>query len=81
MRLSTSVNIFPDAEAFRVGEEVVFFLTYNTDTKAYGFTNGEFSAYRIRDGVATLMTANAAHRRGDQPLAASALFDELLRLR
>jgi hypothetical protein len=81
LRLSTTVNIFPDSEAFRVGEEVLLFLNYNADTKSYTFTSGEFGAYRIRGGVASLMTANAARRRGDQPLASSALFDVWLRSR
>jgi len=79
LQLSTDVNIFPQSETFRVGEEVVVFLVYHTDSRTYTLASGEFSAYRIRNGVATLMTTRAAKRRGDQPIASSTLFAELLR--
>jgi hypothetical protein len=59
-----------------VGEEVLLFLSYNSDTKTNWFS-GEFSAYRIRNGVATLMTKAAAERLGNQPISSSALFAEL----
>ncbi len=76
LRLSTEVNIFPEAETFRAGEEVVLFLQYHPDTGIYTVIS-QFGAYRIRNGVATLMTAQAAKNRGDQPIASSALFTEL----
>ena len=79
LRLSTSVNIFPESESFQVGEEVLLFLNYKADTKTYTFTSGTFGAYRIRDGMASLMTAKAAERRGDKPMPSSALFADLLR--
>jgi hypothetical protein len=81
LRLSTTVNIFPESELFQVGEEVLLFLNYKADTKTYTFTSGEFGAYRIRNGMASLMTANAAKRRGDKPMPSSALFADLQRLR
>jgi hypothetical protein len=77
LHLSTDVNIYPESETFREGEEVVLFLIYYADTKMYTFATGEFGVYRIRNGMATLMTASAAKRRGDQPIASSALFAEL----
>jgi len=76
LHLSTSVNIYPESETFRVGEEVLLFLSYHSDTKTYWFSD-EFSAYRIRNGVATLMTKEAAERLGNQPISSSALFAEL----
>jgi len=81
LHLSTTVNIFPDSEAFRVGEEVLLFLTYDADSRSYRFTSGEFGAYRLRNGMAMLMTANAAQRRNDPPLTSAALFAELTRMR
>ena len=79
LRLSTTVNIFPEAESFQVGEEVVLFLIYKTDTRSYVFASGEFGAYRIRNGMASLMTSNAAKRRGDKPMPATALFADIER--
>lgn len=81
LRLSTTVNIFPESESFQVGEEVLLFLNYKADTKTYTFTSGEFGAYRIRDGIASLMTANASKRRGDKPMPSAALFADLQRAR
>lgn len=75
--LSTSVNIFPESEAFHVGEEVLVFLT--VDERIYEFTGGGYGAYRVRDGVATLMSTEAASRRGDRPVLLSVLLSDLLR--
>jgi hypothetical protein len=74
LRLSTTVNIFPESESFQLGEQVLFFLIYKAETRSYTFASGEFGAYRVRNGVASLMTANAAKRRGDKPTPAAALF-------
>jgi hypothetical protein len=81
LRLSTTVNIFPESETFQAGEEVLLFLIYKADTRSYIFASGEFGAYRIRDGMASLMTANAAKRRGDKPTPATSLFSDLQRAR
>jgi hypothetical protein len=81
LRLSTTVNIFPESESFQAGEEVLLFLIYKADTNSYIFASGEFGAYRIRNGMASLMTADAAKRRGDKPLPSSVLFSDLLRTR
>ncbi len=77
LRLSTDVNIFTESETLRVGEEVLLFLIYHDDTKTYTFASGEFGVYRIRNGMATLMTTRAAKKRGDQPIASSVLFGQL----
>ena len=81
LHLSTSVNIFPESESFRVGEEVLVFIKSNADTKTYRFTGGAFGAYRIQNGLASSMTERAAKRRGDQPVSASVFFADLLRAR
>jgi hypothetical protein len=80
LRLSTTVNTFPESESFRVGEDVLLFLIYRADTRSYVFAS-EFGAYRIRNGMASLMTANAAKRRGDKPTSAAALFADIERAR
>jgi hypothetical protein len=81
LRLSTNVNIFPESESFRVGEEVLFFLNYRPGTKMHTFTNGEFGAYRIKNGMASLMTMTASKRRRDTPTTSTALFADLVRAR
>jgi len=81
LRLSTSVNVYPESECFVVGEEVVVFLTYRADISAYSFTGGEFGAYRIRAGIVTPMVQGVVARRQDQPIAAAVFFQGLQRLR
>ncbi len=77
LHLSTDVNIYPESEMLREGEEVLLFLIYHADTKTYTFASGQYGVYRIRNGVATLMTKMAAKNCGDQPIASSVLFAEL----
>jgi hypothetical protein len=81
LRLATSINIYPDAECFAVGEEIVAFLTYHTDTDVYSFTNGEFGAFRVRDGKVSPMTKDAAVRRQVQPIDAGVFFTDMQRAR
>jgi hypothetical protein len=81
LRLWTSINSFPASECFALGEEVVAFLAYNNDTRAYYFASGAFGAYRIRDGMVTPMTREVVSRRGDRPIETAVFFKELLRLR
>jgi len=81
LRLSTTVNIFPESESFQVGEQVLLFLIYKADTRSYIFASGEFGAYRIQNGMASLMTANAAKRRGDKPTPVATLFTDIQRVR
>ena len=81
LRLSTSVNVFPESESFKVGEEVIAFLTDRPEIGVYRFTDGEFGAYRIRDGMVTPMTKAVATRLQVQPVKASLFFADLQRLR
>ena len=81
LRLSTDINIFPESECFKLGEEVVLFLTYHPDTNVYSFAAGAFAAFRIRDGMVRPMTQEVATRLRTQPFDASAFFKELQRLR
>lgn len=81
LRLSTSVNIFPETESFTLGEEVVVFLAYRSDAHVYYFASGEYGAYRIRDGMVIPMTRNVATQRGYGPVEAAKFFDAVQRLR
>lgn len=81
LRLWTSVASIPETESFRLGEEVVVFLVHTADGHAFNFASGEFGAYRIVEGIVTLMTKAAAFHRGDRPVEAAAFFRELLRSR
>jgi hypothetical protein len=81
LRLSTSVNVFPESECFTVGEEVLLFLTYHSDTRVYSFAGGEFGAYRVRDGMVSPMTRRVAARAQAQPIQASVFFKELQKTR
>ena len=54
------VNVFPAAEAFIPGEEVLLFLIDAPDARAYTIAS-EFGAYRLKDGMAALMTKRAGH--------------------
>jgi hypothetical protein len=77
LRLSTSINLFPESECFTVGEEVVAFLTYQSDARRYRFTSGEFGAYRLKNGMVSPMTRNAAASLRAQPIEASLFFADL----
>jgi hypothetical protein len=79
LRLWTSASIFPEAECFTVGEEVVVMLTYRPDVQAYSFTHGAFGAFRIRDGMVTPMTKEVAQRRKDVPTSIAAFLSEVQR--
>ena len=81
LRLSTSVNVFPESESFKVGEEIIVFLTDRPEVGLYRFTDGEFGAYRIRDGMVTPMTQAVAARLQVQPVKAPLFFADLQRLR
>jgi hypothetical protein len=78
LHLWTTVNIFPETECFTLGEEVVAFLGYDSDSHVHYFAAGGFAAYRIPDGLVAPMTRE---RRGDLPVEGSVFFNDLLRLR
>jgi hypothetical protein len=81
LRLSTSVNVFPEGECFVVGDEVVVFLIYHNDTGVYTFSAGEFSAFRVRDGKVSPMTKRVAERRHVSPIDAGVFFTDIQRMR
>src|SRR5262249_9026172 len=40
LEMTTGVNIYPESESFKVGEDVVVFLQYQADARVYYFTGG-----------------------------------------
>src|SRR5262245_10611295 len=72
LRLSTSIDIFPDAEGFSVGEDVVVMLRFRPDEEVYGFSHGPFGAFRVRDGMVVPMTGEVEQRRKDAPTPVAA---------
>jgi len=67
LQVGTYVNIFPDSEWFRDGEDVFLFLSPGATTGVYSITGGAFGAYRIVDGQVTAMTRATAMARHEQP--------------
>jgi hypothetical protein len=72
LRLTTTVDAFPETESLREGEDVFLFLSPNVTTGIFGLTHGPFGAYRIANGQVTAMTKECAARRGEQPQAFAA---------
>jgi hypothetical protein len=46
LQFSTTVNVYPESESFKVGEEIVAFLLFDMSERVYVFTNGPFSAFK-----------------------------------
>jgi hypothetical protein len=79
-RLSTTVDIYPEDEVFREGEEVVVFLQYDSTGSVYIFTGGPFGAFRVKEGQVHAITRETASRRGDAPEPVSAFLQEVERM-
>jgi hypothetical protein len=79
LEMTTSVNIYPESESFKVGEDVVLFLVYNPDGRVYNFAGGPFGACRVQDGRVYPMTRATATRRGDQPVDVATFLNGLPR--
>jgi hypothetical protein len=73
LRMSTFTNAFPIGEEFRVGEEVILFLTYHEPQNIFLLTDGPFAAFRIREASVHRLTKESQHYFTDnspQPIAA-----------
>ena len=79
LEMITTVNLYSESESFKVGEEVVVFLDYDTDARVYILTGGPFGAFRLQDGRVRAMTQKASERRGDTPKDVTTFVDELVR--
>ena len=76
-RYSTTNRAMPEADAPRVGDEVIWFLQYNAEDKVFMFTGGAFGAFHVRDGEVQPLTREVASRRGDRPIALAAFLRDL----
>jgi hypothetical protein len=66
--MKTTVLDYPEADMFKVGEEVIVFLQYLPDDRVFRFTGGSFDAFSVQNGQVSAMTKEAAQRRGDAPM-------------
>lgn len=76
-RYSTSNSAMPEAEAPKVGDEVIWFLQYNDEEKVFSFVGGPFGAFRVRGGEVQPLTGAVASRRGDRPVALGKFLRDL----
>jgi hypothetical protein len=62
LKVTAVVNMFPPNEELVPSEEVLCFLVYDRSAGVFGFADGPFAAFRVEDGVARLLTKDAAER-------------------
>jgi hypothetical protein len=82
LQFSTTVNVYPESESFKVGEEIVVFLQFDMSERVYVFANGPFSAFRVQSGRVQPMTQRAARAPTAMPKDkdVTSFIDELVRL-
>lgn len=76
----TNNSSFPEADAPKVGDEVVWFLTYLPDAGVFNFTDGAFAAFRISGDQVVPLTQEVVSRRGDVPVPLAVFLRDLDRL-
>ena len=76
-RYTTKTSSFPEAEAPRVGEEVVWFLRYDSKLEVFVLAGGQFGSFRIEGGQICPHTTAVAARRGDRPTDTSSFLVEI----
>jgi hypothetical protein len=76
-RYSTTNSSMPEAEAPKVGDEVIWFLQYNEQEKVFMFVGGPFGAFQVRDGQVHPLTRAVANRRGDRPVELAKFLRDL----
>lgn len=81
LQMSTSVNIYPESESFKLGEEVIMLLEFGQSTGVYRYAGGPFGAFRVQDGLVRPMTLSVAERRGDAALEVGAFLNQLRALK
>jgi hypothetical protein len=68
LEISVDVNVFPEAERFQRGEEVVLFLTaHEFEPGIYRIGGCGSGGFRVVDGRVVAMLRSVAVRRGDTP--------------
>ena len=76
-KYSTTSSSFPEADAPKVGDEVVWFLIYRPDAGLFNFAAGAFAAFRISGDQVVALTEEVKSRRGDVPVPAAKFFRDL----
>lgn len=66
-----------EADAPRIGDEVIWFLRYDANEKVFNLTAGAFAAFRIAQGKVHPQTNAVATRRGDRPVDLSAFLQDV----
>lgn len=72
LKMTTEVNLFPAAEQFVPGDEVICFLRYDESERVFELVEGPFGAFRVRQGLVHPLTRQAAQASGSErptPLA------------
>jgi len=67
LTLTTKIDIFPDNEDLRPGEDVIAFLQRSPNRSGYEFAGGPFGVFQIADGTVAGWTKSVRSRRHDQP--------------
>jgi len=75
-RISAIADPFSDEDT-PLGAEVVMFLGYDKNEKAFYFTNGPFGMFRVRDGQMFAINHETAARRGDTPMSLGAFLADV----
>ena len=77
--LSTRVNVYPESESPRVGDEVILFLQRSAQGDTFDLVYGPYGCFKIIAGDVHAMTRQAAERRRDPPATTAAFIAELER--
>jgi hypothetical protein len=71
LELATRVNIFPETEIFRQGEDVILFLAKDeSEPGTFLLEGGPFGAFRVKGGMVAYMTHAVRENHPDEPLTA-----------
>jgi hypothetical protein len=66
LRLTTTVDIFPEDESLSVGTVAILFLTpYEDNPDEFRIAGGPFGVFKLSNGTVSAMTGAVARRRGD----------------
>jgi len=88
LQLATRVNVYPETEVFRRGEDVILLLSKKeAEPGTFQIESGPFGAFRVKGGIVAYMTQAVRENHPDEPLTAleerisDALAKQSIRLR
>ncbi len=73
----TKNSSFPEADAPKVGDEVVWFLIYQPGSGVFNFAAGPFAAFRVSGDHVVPLAEEVKARRGDVPMLLTAFLRDL----